>query len=136
MRSRAALRSAYELARSELDALLAGPRPTGDRIDAFFVELSGIVRRYLERRFQLRSPELTTERFLEVVSGSPDLSDAHQVMLRDFLRQSDLVKFAHVIPDAGAVQDAIDAVSSFVEDTRDDLREDADARPIGREAEA
>jgi hypothetical protein len=47
LRSRASVRSAYELARSELDALLAGPRPSGDRIDDFFVELSGIIRRYL-----------------------------------------------------------------------------------------
>jgi hypothetical protein len=120
LRSRAAVRSAFELARSELDALLAGPRPTGDRIDGFFVELSGIMRRYLERRFQLRSPELTTERFLEVVSGSPDLGDAHQLLLRDFLSQSDLVKFAHVIPDAKAINDAVDAVTSFIEETRDD----------------
>jgi hypothetical protein len=120
LRDRAAVRSAYELARSELDALLAGPRPSGDRIGDFFVELSGIMRRYLERRFQLRSPELTTERFLEVVSDSPDLSDAHQLLLRDFLSQSDLVKFAHVIPDAKAIKYAVDAVSSFVEETRDD----------------
>lgn len=133
LQSRAAVRSAYELARSELDALLAGPRPTGDRIDEFIVELSGIMRRYLERRFQLRSPELTTERFLEVVSGSPDLGDAHQVFLRDFLRQSDLVKFAHVIPDAKAIQEAIDAVANFVEETRE--QHELDQPPSGREAQ-
>jgi hypothetical protein len=136
LRSRAAVRSAYELARSELDVLLAGPRPSGDRIDDFFVELSGIMRRYLERRFQLRSPELTTERFLEVVSGSPDLSEMHQVLLRDFLRQSDLVKFAHVIPDAKAIQDAVNAVSSFVEETRDDHSPKPATAAIGRRAQA
>jgi len=139
MRSRAALRSAFELARSELDSLLAGPRPTGDLLGGFFVELSGIMRRYLERRFRLRSPELTTERFLEVVSDSPDLSDAHQLLLRDFLSQSDLVdlvKFAHVIPDAKAISDAVDAVSSFIEETRDDRPAipAGDIRPRGAEA--
>jgi len=136
LHSRASIRSAYELARSELDALLSGPRPSGDRIDAFFVELSGIMRRYLERRFRLRSPELTTERFLEVVSGSPDLSEAHQVLLRDFLRQSDLVKFAHVIPDTKAIQDAVGAVSGFVEETRDDRSTKPVTGAVGREAEA
>jgi hypothetical protein len=136
LRSRAAVRSAYELARSELDALLAGPRPAGDRIGDFFVELSGIMRRYLERRFQLRSPELTTERFLEVVSDSPDLSDAHRLLLRDFLSQSDLVKFAHVIPDAKAIKDAVDAVSSFVEETRDDRSPSPVSNAVGRAAEA
>jgi len=136
MQQRAALRSAYELARAELDALLAGPRPTGDVVDTFFVELSGIVRRYLERRFQLRSPELTTERFLEQVSGSPDLSDAHQVLLRDFLRQSDLVKFAHVIPEPRDIENAIDAVTSFVEETRDDDLPESGTAAMPREAEA
>lgn len=136
LRSRAAVRSAYELARIELDALLAGPRPSGDRIDDFFVELSGIMRRYLERRFQLRSPELTTERFLEVVSDSPDLSHAHQLLLRDFLSQSDLVKFAHLIPDAKAINDAVDAVASFLEETRDDQSPNSggDSRLPGVEA--
>jgi len=138
LRDQAALRSAYELARSELDALLAGPDPgsSADRIDDFFVELSGIMRRYLERRFQLRSPELTTERFLEVVSDSPDLSDSHQVLLRDFLRQSDLVKFAHVIPDEQSIQDAVDAVSSFVEETRDDQPQIPIGDSVVRGAEA
>jgi len=105
-------------------------------VDTFFVELSGIVRRYLERRFQLRSPELTTERFLEQVSGSPDLSDAHQVLLRDFLRQSDLVKFAHVIPEPRDIENAIDAVTSFVEETRDDDLPESGTAAMPREAEA
>jgi len=136
LRSRAAARSSYELARIELDTLLAGPRPSGDRIDEFFVELSGIMRRYLERRFQLRSPELTTERFLEVVSDSPDMSDAHRLLLRDFLSQSDLVKFAHLIPDPKSVDDAVDAVASFIEETRDDQPPDPTAGAGLRGAEA
>lgn len=49
--------TSYESARAALDALLASPRP-GDAasMDAFFVALSGIVRRYVEDRFALRSP--------------------------------------------------------------------------------
>lgn len=117
------VRSAYEMARAELQALLAGPRPSPEipeRVDAFFVELSGIVRRYLERRFALRAPELTTERFLEFVSGSPDLTESHQALLRDFLRQSDLVKFAHLIPSRESIGEAIAFAGRFLDETRDD----------------
>lgn len=135
MRARATERSAYELARAELDTLLAAPLPPPDRIDAFFVELSGIVRRYLERRFGLRSPELTTERFLEVVSGSPDLTDDHRVLLRDFLRECDLVKFAHVIPSDDSIRQAVAAATRFVEDTGEPAGE-ASAPPSAREAAA
>jgi hypothetical protein len=123
-RERRDIRSAYEIARGELDALLAGPRPgpeMSERIDAFFVALSGIVRRYLERRFALRAPELTTERFLEFVSASPDLTEAHQELLRDFLRQSDLVKFAHVVPSREAIEEAITFAGRFLDETRDDV---------------
>ena len=54
-RRRARRLSAYQIARSRLDRLLARPRPSGEHLDAFYVELSGIVRRYLEDRFELRS---------------------------------------------------------------------------------
>jgi hypothetical protein len=122
-RERRDIRSAYEIAHSELEALLAGPRPSPEmpeRIDAFFVELSGIVRRYLERRFALRAPELTTERFLDFVSASPDLTESHQTLLRDFLRQSDLVKFAHLVPSREAIGEAIAFARRFLDETRDD----------------
>ncbi len=119
MRARAAVRSAYQIARAALDALLAAPQPPPDRIDAYFVDLSGIVRRYLEGRFALRSPELTTERFLDLVSASPDLGDDHRALLRDFLRECDLVKFAHVIPSQETIGQALSAAVRFVEETRE-----------------
>ena len=55
------------------------------------MELSDVVRTYLENRFDMRAPELTTEEFLESVSDSPDLTRDHQTLLRQFLRQADLV---------------------------------------------
>jgi hypothetical protein len=119
-RARARRRSAYEISRAALDGLLYRPRPS-DRVqmDAFFVELSRIVRRYLEDRFQLRSPELTTEEFLVVMSDSPDLSRDHQQLLLAFLRRADLVKFAHLVPNASDVEDSIQAAQRFLEDTRE-----------------
>jgi hypothetical protein len=120
-RERASKLSAYDRARRELDALLDAPRPGPSDIDGFFVELSGIVRRYLENRFSLRSPELTTEGFLESVSASPDLSDAHQGLLREFLSQADLVKFAHHIPSPDAIDRAIRFAERFVAETREGL---------------
>ncbi len=112
-------RTAYEVARSELDALLYGPRPSGAAVDAFYVALSGIVRRYLEDRFGLRSPEQTTEEFLEVLARSPDLTRPHQDLLSDFLRDADLVKFAHHVPDATGTNASVDLAQRFLEETRE-----------------
>lgn len=117
-RARARRSSAYETARSELDALLMAPRPTEAEMDAFFVRLSGVIRRYIEDRFALRSPELTTEEFLDELARSPDLLRSHQKVLRDFLSRADLVKFAHYLPAAGDVEDSLDIARRFLEATR------------------
>lgn len=121
-RARQRQRSAYEVARAELDALLAGGRPRPETMDAFYVALSLIVRRYLENRFALRSPELTTEEFLNEMGRSPDLARSHQQMLRDFLLQADLVKFAGHRPEAEIVGQSIASAERFLEDTRDLVR--------------
>ena len=111
--------SAWEIAQKELDALLLTPRPRSEDIGPFFVALSDLVRRYLENRFSLRSPELTTERFLELVSDSPDLSRKHQSLLQNFLNQCDLVKFAGHIPTSEAIEEVIRAARLFLDETRE-----------------
>jgi hypothetical protein len=118
-RLRVRRRNAYELARARLDALLAqGPPRDPAAIEAFFVAISGIVRRYLEDRFELRAPELTTEEFLAVAGTSPDLTRDHQTLLREFLRQADLVKFAGVHATANEVGRSSDSAVRFLEETR------------------
>ena len=119
-RTRSLRRSAYEVAKADLDALLMAPRPGAREMDAFFVQLSGIVRRYLENRFGLRSPELTTEEFVEELAHSPDLVRSHQRLLREFLNRADLVKFAHVVPDPADVELSLESARSFLEATRSD----------------
>lgn len=119
-RRKARQRSAYEIARARLQRLLDSPRPgTAEQVDGFYVELSGIVRRYLEDRFELRAPELTTEEFLVSVGESPDLTREHQALLQEFLRQADLVKFAGVQPSNEDIERSIEAAWWFLEETRE-----------------
>jgi len=120
-RARQRQRSAYEIARQALDGLLAEGRPDASGMDAFYVSLSLIVRSYLEDRFGLRSPELTTPEFLAEMGRSPDLARSHQQLLRDFLTQAELVKFAGLRPDPGDVDESIAAAERFLEETRDQI---------------
>ena len=120
-RARKRQRSAYEIARSELDTLLSTGLPDEQGLDDFYVSLSLIVRRYLEDRFGLRSPELTTQEFLSEMGRSPDLARAHQRLLREFLEQADLVKFAGLRPDPDDVAESIAKAERFVDETRDPL---------------
>jgi hypothetical protein len=132
-RRRARRRSAYDIARSRLERLLAARRPDGEHMDAFYVELSGIVRRYLEDRFDLRAPELTTEEFLGAVQYASELSPEHQSLLREFLRQADLVKFAGFQPSDSDVERSVGAAQRFLEETRENapLVDDPSDSPEG-----
>jgi len=119
-RKRKSRRSAYELARQWLDHELSKPTPiTDEQIDLFFVSISKVVRTYLENRFDLRAPDLTTEEFLELAGTSSDLSREHQSLLRDFLKQADLVKFAGVKASAEEISRAASLASQFLEETRE-----------------
>lgn len=121
LRKRAQQQSAYEIALNRLTALEARPRPDSDSMDGFFVELSSLVRRYLESRFALHAPELTTEEFLDVAAISPDLTRQHRSFLQTFLKSADRVKFARHIPAPGDVETALSAVREFLnQTTRDD----------------
>ncbi len=126
-------RSAYEVARGELDGLLAAGLPDAETMDAFYVRLSLIVRTYLEDRFGLRSPELTTPEFLTEMGRSPDLARSHQQLLREFLTQADLVKFAGLRPGQDAVAESVAAAERFLEETRDQVRSESLGRRAGPE---
>lgn len=111
-------RSAYEEAVSALRALEDRGAPDAEEADGWFVELSAIVRRYLEQRYEIRAPELTTEEFLLVATARPELSVEHRSLLSSFLEHCDRVKFAGYRPGAEESLAMLAEAREFVEDTR------------------
>jgi len=81
--------------------------------EAFFVEITGIVREYIEQAFGVRAPEQTTEEFLAGMMTSPAVA-RHRVVLEPFLVAADEVKFACLRPGAEAMQRAFETAESFV----------------------
>jgi hypothetical protein len=114
-------RSAYDEAVFRLGELEHAGPPDETSADAWFVALSAIVRHYLEQRYEIRAPELTTEEFLLVATARPELSAEHRVLLSSFLERCDQVKFAGYRPDADESLATLKAARGFIEDTR--LRE-------------
>ncbi len=110
--------SAYRTARMALDRLMNHPLPPPQELDPFFVQLSSIIRQYVERRFALRAPELTTEEFLAAMVQSPELRESHRELLREFLRKADLVKFAGALPSHEEIRGSLRAADLFLEETR------------------
>ncbi len=89
------------------------------QIEPFYVQVSAILRRYVEWRFNLRAPEQTTEEFLSAAATSHGLLGTHRGLLSTFLEHCDLVKFARHEPTALDMQQAFDHAKTFVEQTAD-----------------
>jgi hypothetical protein len=83
----------------------------------YYSALSDIVRTYLEQRFRLRAPEMTTEEFLLATARDGRLDAGHRRLLGEFLVESDLVKFARHLPTIADSERAWEAAARFVEET-------------------
>lgn len=112
-------RPAHALALAALEHLQQQDLIGQQRIDAFYVRLSTILRRYIELRFGLRAPEQTTEEFLASALATGGLLAIHRDLLDAFLQHCDLVKFARHRPAASAMEEAFESAKNFVEHTAD-----------------
>ncbi len=110
-------RPAHEIALDDLERLRRRRLTEQGLFKEFYSALSGIVRAYVERRFGVRAPEMTTEEFLLTTARGGRLAAAHRTLLGEFLGQSDLVKFARLVPTLADSEGAWGAARRFVEDT-------------------
>jgi len=86
---------AHAAARARLERLAAGAAaPDEAGIQAFHVEAAGLLRDYLEERFEACRPELTSEEFLASPRAAEVLAAGQREGLARFLAACDLVKFA------------------------------------------
>src|SRR5262249_4590664 len=133
-RRTAVVRDALEDALARLAALEAGGLPAPEAADSWYVEISAIVRRYLEDRFALRAPELTTEEFLARAGDSARLALAHRALLRSFLERCDRVKFAAYRPPESESREVIAAARRFLEETRPTVEDATTTSPGASDA--
>lgn len=125
-RVREHLMSPIERAWVELDRLIKKGLPGRGRYKDFYVELTMVVRRYVQRKYGIRAPHLTTEEFFRELAESGKGAAASSG-LREFLESADLVKFAGV----EATPDMADAAT---DSARTYLKSDDSAGAAGTEA--
>ncbi len=106
-----------QAALARLDALYASEVLEAGDYRQFHFELSDILREYIERRFSLRAQEQTTDEFLAGLPNQRVFNAEQQLLLQDFLRRSDLVKFAKYAPQAEQSREAAEACRKFVVET-------------------
>lgn len=123
----AAIIPPHVVALGELERIKRMSLDTEEMIKKYYIEISSIVRHYVENRFNLRAPERTTEEFLTELTGRDTLNKEHKGLLRDFLKQCDLVKFAKYGPSKDEIEGVYNSARKFIEDTIPKLTDDKKA---------
>jgi hypothetical protein len=109
---------AHEIAYAQLDELRGKGLLAKGMVKQYYSELSDILRHYLENRFSLKAPEMTTEEFIVYVREYSELGREEKDLLKEFLANCDLVKFAKYIPPETEGETAFDTAKKFVDRTK------------------
>lgn len=103
-----------ELAEQELRALLAAGLLEKGELPSFFVELTLVVRRFIERTTGVRAPEQTTDEFLREMKSHAAFDADRRARLKQFLESADLVKFAALRPGRADIEESFRRAQEFV----------------------
>ena len=103
-----------ELAIERLDKLWRNDSARGEA-KVFYVELTDIVRQYIEGTTDIHAPEQTTEEFLREIGTSKTFSPEERQRFQDFLESADLVKFAAHEPTDTDMKNAYGRARVFVD---------------------
>ena len=106
--------SPIERAWVELDRLLKKGLPGRGRYKDFYVELTMVVRRYVQRKYGIKAPHLTTEEFFAELQNSNTQTLDNSNTLRKFLESADLVKFAGVEATPEMADEATDSARGYL----------------------
>tara|TARA_B100000579_G_scaffold287752_1_gene238678 strand:- start:1220 stop:1828 length:609 start_codon:yes stop_codon:yes gene_type:complete len=90
----------------------------------FCTEVSLIIRVYLEDRFELHAPDRTTEEFLFELQSSKHLLDSHKELMRNFLGECDMVKFAKAEPPENELRRLYEAAGLLIGETQPRFNDD------------
>ena len=108
--------AAWEEALRELERCSVLLRTEASR--EYAIAATGVVRRFLERRFGLHAPRLTTEEFFVAVRVGNLVPEPHRESLGRYLVLCDLMKFGRAIAESIELQQLHQAAVKLVMDSR------------------
>ena len=111
--------SPWDAAFQRLNELRRKDLPGLGKTKEYFSELSFITRLYIEERFNIRAPDMTTEEFLLSLKRSPQLNERQKDLLKDFLNSCDMVKFAKYGPTESEIENSFQFVKKFIDETKE-----------------
>lgn len=107
----------WETALNRLRELQQRDLPATGKLEIFYVDLSAILRYYIEDRFHIQAPEQTTPEFIEAAAKCSLFSEGQEAFLAEFLSQCDRIKFARLQPGLEDATAHFTQVRLFVKET-------------------
>lgn len=109
---------AWDKAYQQLEALRQENLLDKGLFKEFFTRVSDIARHYMENRFNIRAPHMSTEEFLYYLGITGHLDETQKLALKEFLNSCDMVKFAKYAPTINEALKNFDSAKRLVDDTR------------------
>jgi len=109
---------AHVIALRELQALQAEELWQKGQIKDYYSRLSDIMRRYIDNRYGISSPELTTDETVRMLQKASVTTRDQMTLVKELLSLSDMVKFAKYLPEAASHESTYAEAVMFVEETK------------------
>jgi len=109
---------AHVIALRELKALMDEELWQRGEVKEYYSRLSDITRRYIDNRYGISSPELTTDETVRMLQKAAVTTGGQMSLVKELLSLSDMVKFAKYIPESGLHEKYHADAVRFVEETR------------------
>ncbi len=119
----------HELALEQLQTLEQKKLWQEGKVKVYYIELTDILRTYLEGRYAIPALESTTEEILEDIRKK-DIQDSLRNQLKALLERADLTKFAKLRPGPEENRTGLDIVRQFVQSTKQIILEDESAKIV------
>jgi hypothetical protein len=109
---------AHVIALRELTSLRNEELWQKGEVKEYYSRLSDILRRYIDNRYGISSPELTTDETVRMLQKAAVTTGIQMSLVKDILSVSDMVKFAKYLPDSSLHEKCHDDSVRFVEETK------------------
>lgn len=110
-------RPAHEIAYERINKLEEMHLIEKAEIKEYYIILSEIIRKYIEDRYELSVLDRTTTELFKEMRGL-GIDKKHCAIVRDFLEESDLVKFAKYKPELKSIQDDKYVAVKIIDETK------------------
>ncbi|MEJ2245765.1 MAG: hypothetical protein P8Y80_06745 [Acidobacteriota bacterium] len=110
---------AFDLAESDLRSLVARNLPGNGYTKKFYILLSEIVKRILERAYEIHTVERTTGEIMDSLGRNSGLKQDNLNAIEPFLLQCDVVKFAKYIPSKTENENAVETAFRILAQARE-----------------